>query len=294
MVKTDGGISPIPRNTNGSRKLKFRGMRRSSLLLGLFVCATALAADAFDVAGLHLNATTFYTKLHGADAGRWLVLFFSRNCGHCAAMLPAWQELQQQLAGERVRLGAVDVEAAKDVADRMDVHGFPTLMGIENSRLHEYHGGRSAEEMLAFIKSEDLSAVGRGSRRLPSAPSAWDPLLRVPDALVEIAATAVQTSPLATALLVAGLLAVGALCARATESLDAPYITVECPEGVRPGEAFTVEYLAGRTPLRPRGRKQRMQVIAPAGIAAGQTFFVPLRAPPLARAPPNKPDDKKD
>lgn len=205
-------------------------MMRLAALVVAAVLPAALSADpAFDhIAGVHLNASSFYETLHAGDAGRWFLLFFSRNCGHCAAMLPAWQELEERLGvtARSVRLGAIDVEAEKPVADRVDIHGFPTLMAIEAGRLHEYDGGRSADEMLAFVESDDLAAVARGSRRLPSAPSAWDPLLRVPDALVEISGFAVQTSPLAAALLTTALICLGVVLARALAPLDAPFLTV--------------------------------------------------------------------
>ena len=116
---------------------------RVALLFAAAVLPVALSANpAFNhIAGLHLNASSFYTTLHAGDAGRWFLLFFSRNCGHCAALLPAWQELEERLGASvrAVRLGAIDAESEKVVADRVDIHGFPTLMAIEAGWLYEYH-----------------------------------------------------------------------------------------------------------------------------------------------------------
>ena len=74
------------------------------------------------------------------------------------------------------------------------------------------------------------------------------------------------------------------------------FLVCECPADVRPGDTFHVEILrqgAGRRlPLqgvllwrsKPRQAANRvMQVQAPPGIAPGQTFFVPLVAPPVVR-----------
>ena len=271
---------------------------RVALLFAAAVLPVALSANpSFDhIAGLHLNASSFYTTLHAGDAGRWFLLFFSRNCGHCAAMLPAWQELEERLGASvsAVRLGVIDAESEKVVADRVDIHGFPTLMAIEAGWLYEYHGGRSADEMLAFVESDDLAAVAKGSRRLAWAPSSWDPLLRVPDALSEICGNAVQTSPLAAALLAAALICVGMMLARATTPLDAPFVTVPCPEGVMPGQSFVVEFVSGRSRLWPRGRTKRMHVVAPPGIRPGETFFVPLMPAAPARADKKGADKKGD
>lgn len=259
-------------------------------VVGWLTVLTAAAAPHPDVAGAHLNASTFFSTLHAPDAGRYILLFFSPHCGHCAAMLPAWAELERRVQG-MAQLAAVNAEAEKMIADRLDVNGFPTLMAVESGRLYEYEGGRSADELLLFASAPDLATVAGKSRRLPHAPSRWDPLLRVPDALVEIVLTSWETSALAAALIAAALVCFGVCIERGLRPLEAPFITVECPEGVQPGQSFTVEFVSGLSRLRPRGRKRRMDVVAPAGIAAGQTFFVPLVSTPRAQAPP-RPDPK--
>ena len=260
-------------------------MKSPTTLVGWLFCGCVAAADEMAVAGLALNTSTFYTTLHAPDAGRVFVLFFSPQCGHCAAMLPAWAELEQRTKG-LARLAAVDATAEKALADRMDVHGFPTLLAVETGRIHEYDGGRSTEELLEFIRSTDLAAVSRTSRTLPRPPSPFDPVLRAPAALVEISAFALQTNLLAAALLAASLMSVGALVAMASRPMDAQFITVECPAGVAPGQTFRVEFTAGRRPLMPRGRRRVMDVAAPPGIVPGQTFFVPLIRPPQAQPLP--------
>lgn len=257
----------------------------SGTMRWVFAALAAAALAEHDApAGAQLNASTFYETLHAADAGRVFVFFYSPSCGHCRAMMPAWAELHERVAGA-ARLAAVDAEANKVLADRLDVHGFPTLMVVEAGRLHEYEGDREADEMLQFVSAADLAAVARASRALPRAPSVFDPILDTPRDVVEIVAAALNINPLAAALLAAALLCLGVSLARLLQPLDAPFITVECPEGIQPGQPFVVEFLSGRTPLRPRGRRRHMQVQAPPGIAPGQTFFVPLTPPPQARPP---------
>lgn len=254
------------------------------------LCFTAFAISTttgeMGVAGVQLNSSTFYSTLHAPDAGRYFLLIFSPNCGHCAAMMPAWSELEQRVR-DKVHLAAVDAEAHKMIADRLDVHGFPTLLGVEKGRLHHYEGGRSADEMLAFITASDLSTAASTSRRLPCAPSAWDPLLELPDALVEVTATALHTSPLATLLLALALIMIGACGALALRQIDAPFIIVPCPEGVTTGQTFLVEYVYGRSLISPSGRKQQKAVTVPSGITPGQSFFVPLVPVQLAQPIPS-------
>ena len=89
-----------------------------------------------------------------------------------------------------------------------------------------------------------------------------DPLLNAPDGVFEIVNFAVQTSPIGGLLLAAMCFAIGWMLAILTRPVDAPFITVECPEDVRAGQSFVVEFESGRTALS-RGRKRRTEVIAP-------------------------------
>ena len=223
--------------------------RRSSCLL-LVQLALALQAQAANgPAGIHLNASSFYATLHAPMEGRWFVLFFSPQCGHCSAMMPAWAELESRLAEgsakPRHKLAVVDATAEKLLADRLDVNGYPTLMVVANGTIYEYEGGRLTQEMLDFIQSDDIKAAARDTRRLPRAPSHWDPLLRVPGAVDEIGRFALHSSPIAAALLAIMLCALGASFAMLSRSTDAQFITVECPPNVKPGQEFTVEFYGG-------------------------------------------------
>ena len=270
-----------------ARPFMLASMSNGLLLVSVGLLVGVRAAEV--PAGLLMNATTFYNTLHAQNAGRWFLFFFSPQCGHCHAMMPAWSELETRLSGV-ARLGAVDATVEKSLADRLDVHGFPTLMGIESGMIHEYDGGRSADEMLAFIRSEDLKTSARESRPLLPAPTPYDLVLEAPAASVEILAFAIQTNALAAAMLTVALCSLGYLLAQATRQFDAQFITVECPAGVQPGQTFAVEFLTNRRSIWLRGRRRVVEVQAPVGIVAGQTFFVPLVAPPQVRpvTPPRR------
>lgn len=266
------------------------------LLAALGSAAAELPTPAAELptpAGTHLNASSFFDRLDGTTE-RWFVLFFSPHCGHCHAMLPAWAELAEQLTvDDAARLAAIDATEEKVLADRLDVNGFPTLLAVEANTIYEYDGGRSAEEMGAFIRSTDLAAVARGARgrALPRAPSRLDPLLDAPNALLEIVGFAVQTSPIAAVLIAATLIAIGALIANA--SREHQFIMVDCPAGVQPGQSFAVEFAGARRLILRGGRRRHMSVVVPSGVAPGQTFFVPLvptpRVRPVAPPPPPPP-----
>eukprot|EP00966_Prymnesium_polylepis_P205531 4763032-Prymnesium_polylepis.1 len=84
----------------------------------------------------------------------------------------------------------------------------------------------------------------------------------------------------------------GALVALAVQGPSPPqFVIVECPVGVKAGDAFEVELSGGAGFLGARAR--RLTVMAPPGIAEGQTFFVPLVKRPIARAPEKSGGEKK-
>lgn len=222
--------------------------------------------------------------------GRLFVGFFSPHCGHCKAMMPAWTELDALTEADRkedvrpmsangraFRLASVDVSTEPALASRLDVHGYPTLTVFDRGRMHHYDGERSAEDMMAFASR---AFFDKGAD-VPRRPATWDPVLNAPRLAAEIVEHALRTSALGAALLGCALLSLGALLSRALSGAPSgpAFLTVTCPEGVRPGEGFAVEVGSG---LRTRV----VRVVAPAGIAPGQTFFVPLVPPPPVRVPP--------
>ena len=229
------------------------------------------------------------------------------------------------------RPAAVDAAANRALADKLGVNGYPTLLAFEpGGAVYEYDGDRSTNSMFEFATREKFPMADAKARRgyldpatgvvLPSTLDLW---LRAPADMTQIVEQAAETSRVASMLLAAFWLVAG-MCAAVlfgyspfAQRAEPQFLVVERPAGVLPGESFNVELVRStrdgggsgrRLPLQGlflwrRERKlasRILQVKAPPGIAPGQTFFVPLVAPPTVRvgspaaaeaaaAPPSKP-----
>ena len=267
------------------------------MLLALLVCL-ALGTQAATTPP-QLTADSFQNSIVSSDQ-RWFVFFFSPHCGHCRAMEPAWDELAAMAGlGSVVNLATVDATEERGLAEKLDVNGYPTLLVFGGATaahaVFEYEGDRSTASLHAFATAADLASAGGRRRGYLSAdgtvrPSRVDVLLRVPNEMFEIVGIALGTSRVATLLLATCLVTLGVLLALlTTPSPPVPFLVVECPPGVQPGQTFAVEVTtSGGSPrlLAWLGRRRRrvMNVAAPAGVREGQSFFVPLVAPPKASA----------
>jgi thiol-disulfide isomerase/thioredoxin len=103
------------------------------------------------------------------------VEFYAKWCGHCKTLAPEWEKLITALESENHKnIGLVSIESSvmdAKIANMLtklglNVSGFPTIAAIINEETFiPYNGGRTAPEMLAFIKKEVLSAKQEGGNK---------------------------------------------------------------------------------------------------------------------------------
>lgn len=85
-----------------------------------------------------------------------MVLFYGENCPHCHAIMPAWKEAKQMLAG---KVNLVDLETKQPSYKNYEaVKGVPTIRLFPNGasdtkNFVEYEGDRSASSMAQFAIS---------------------------------------------------------------------------------------------------------------------------------------------
>ena len=88
--------------------------------------------------------------------------FYAPWCGHCKALTPAYKELGAAIAKDpklnaRVAIAKANADEHREIGERFEVRGFPTLKWFPRGRPSEpipYDGPRSAEAMLIWIKKQ--------------------------------------------------------------------------------------------------------------------------------------------
>lgn len=124
----------------------------------LFVRLTALFAL---VAGLAAFADALDLDREAFEAGALdidrpsLIKFYAPWCGHCKALAPAWEQLEELYSESSVFVASVDCTVEKALCDEMGVEGFPTIMHFHGGpHGTPYSGGRDLESLKQYITTE--------------------------------------------------------------------------------------------------------------------------------------------
>ena len=84
-----------------------------------------------------------------------LVLYYAPWCGHCKKLMPEFQQFQQSYDGP-VTIKAVDCDANKELAQKHNIQGFPTIRYYAHgtnqpNEYVEYSGPRNATGLHEFM-----------------------------------------------------------------------------------------------------------------------------------------------
>lgn len=125
-------------------------------LIGLLCFLAAVSCEDYETEDsvLILKQSNFEQGIK--DHKHVFVKFYSPWCGHCKAMAPDYAKAAKQLEeeGSDIKLAKVDATVESQLAEQHDVHGYPTLKFFRNGQPLEYKGGRTAEEMIRWLKKK--------------------------------------------------------------------------------------------------------------------------------------------
>jgi thiol-disulfide isomerase/thioredoxin len=115
------------------------------------------------------------------------VVVYAKWCGHCKALMPEWDKMKKIVRADRelnkkcnidkIESANVDynIEKYKKLIGNNDipVAGYPTIFQIKNGNLRQYTGGRTAEELVQWVRESangeapvnNLHLGGKKSRR---------------------------------------------------------------------------------------------------------------------------------
>ncbi len=92
------------------------------------------------------------------------IKFFAPWCGHCKRLAPTWEKLGDKFADvDGVVIAKVDCTSDdnvnKDLCNKHEVNGFPTLNLYKNGKkVEEFNGKRELDDLVAFVEKHSKDA----------------------------------------------------------------------------------------------------------------------------------------
>jgi protein disulfide-isomerase A1 len=80
-----------------------------------------------------------------------LVEMYAPWCGHCKKLQPAYDAAAKELETHGLPLAKIDAAEHKEVAQKYEVRGFPTIKYFSNGKSTDYQGGRTTEDIVNFV-----------------------------------------------------------------------------------------------------------------------------------------------
>lgn len=118
------------------------------------LCALLAFAHAHDFLGPHTLELTASNYEEQTSSGKvFLIAYFAPWCGHCKRLGPTWKDLGAKLASNsNVRIAFVDCTVHRDVCQKNDVKGYPTIKAVHKNKEYKvYRGPREVSNLYDFV-----------------------------------------------------------------------------------------------------------------------------------------------
>jgi len=79
----------------------------------------------------------------------WFLKFYAPWCGHCKRMAPVLDKVASQTLG-KMAIGKIDCTVERPLCSQHKVKGYPTLKFALDGVVHDYPGGRTEADLVAF------------------------------------------------------------------------------------------------------------------------------------------------
>lgn len=94
------------------------------------------------------------TGKEGLSGSKELILVYMNGCGHCEKMMPEWEKAHKKnQTGIKMRKVEMNQKGGKELCERHNINGFPTIILLENGKkLKDYDGERNEGSIIEFLK----------------------------------------------------------------------------------------------------------------------------------------------
>lgn len=110
---------------------------------------------------LHVNSPENLKKFNdNYKKKEYVSLVYSESCGACMELEPRWLKVESILNNSKSKVPIVKVESnyLNDTELKNLIQRVPTILRMKNNRLvNYYHGDRSVEDILKYIKDVENS-----------------------------------------------------------------------------------------------------------------------------------------
>lgn len=103
----------------------------------------------------YLNLNNLKNQINqsgGASNKTTIYLFKAEWCPHCVSFKKTWKDLQEKYK-TKYDFVTYDSDKDKDIIEKWNISGFPTIMKKEGNNVKEYVGPRDEESVKTFIES---------------------------------------------------------------------------------------------------------------------------------------------